>query len=138
MSEENSNLKKTEEINEENVRFKDYQEKTKEGFNNLVKEIEQAQMESVFIVRNELKKCYAEKMFDSDYQIALRELNKMVPIKTHEYDGKTYCPSCLACLSDLYVSTSTPIIGCPFCLQALERPVKVRKLVRKIKHPKKD
>lgn len=135
MSEEkNSNLEKTEEINEENVRFKDYQEKTKEGVEDWVKKIKEAQMKSVFIVRNELKKYYAEKMFDNNYQLTLRMLNQMVPIKTHEYDGKTYCPSCLACLSDLYVSTSTPIIGCPFCLQALERPVKVKKLVRKIKH----
>lgn len=136
MSEEkNSSLEKTEEINEENIRFKDYQEKTKEGFKDLVKEIEEAQMESVFIVRNELKKYYVERMFDSNYQIALRELNKMIPVKTHEYDGKTYCPICLECLSDLYVSTSTPVIGCPFCLQALERPVKVRKIIsRKRKH----
>ena len=61
MSEENSNLEKTEEINEENVRFKDYQEKTKEGVEDWVKKIKEAQMKSVFIVRNELKKYYAEK-----------------------------------------------------------------------------
>lgn len=136
MSEEkNSNLEKMEEINEENIRFKDYQEKTKEGFEDWVKEIKEAQMESVFIVRNELKKYYAEKMFDNNYQLTLRMLNKMVSVKAHEYDGKTYCPRCFSCLSDIYVSTSTPIIGCPFCLQALERPVKVRKIIsRKRKH----
>lgn len=136
MSEEkNSSLEKTEEINEENIRFKDYQEKTKEGFEEYVKEIEKVGMRNVITVKKELEKYYAEKMFDSNYQLILRMLNQMVPIKTHEYDGKTYCPSCLACLSDLYVSTSTPIIGCPFCLQALERPVKVRKIIsRKRKH----
>lgn len=107
-------------------------------YREFLKKAEDEEFKRVLTVKEELEKYRLEKMGDAEYYVVMHALSRMIPSEPYESDGEIYCPRCATSLSTIYVKSSVPVIGCPFCLQRLKGPVKVKRLVRKVQHTEED